>query len=392
MSRRPERPTPASRAANAASDKAAASERSRALQARADKPAAAKSSSPRGAKVSAKVSERGVPPKNGERGFLSDKPPTRSPSARSTTESVGGKRPGPNPAANMVEKVPSPRPQAVVHAAVVAAPVKSPRPPRVAKAPVERIETPGGALWLWGRHAVEAALANPERTVIRLLITPEAQASFDAHEGELPKVELAGTVLPEVVDRAVIDALLGATTVHQGLALLVKPLPDVGVEDLIRLAEGRPTAVIVVLDQVTDPHNVGAVLRTAAAFGAVGLLVQDRHTPDESGALAKAASGALERVTVARVSNLVRALDTLRESGFWVAGLAADGAGTLASAKLSGKVVLALGSEGQGLRRLTREHCDLVVRLPMAPDGMESLNVSVAAAIALYEVAREGLE
>jgi len=261
------------------------------------------------------------------------------------------------------------------------------RPPRPEKPAVAKIETPGGALWLWGRHAVEAALLNPDRTVIRLLVTPEAQGHLEASQGEL-----GGTVLPEVVEKATLDALLGATTVHQGLALLVRPLPDVGVEDVIRLAEDRRDAVIVVLDQVTDPHNVGAVLRTAAAFGALALVVQDRHTPDESGVLAKAASGALERVTIARVSNLVRALDTLRANGFWVAGLAADGAATLASAKFSSKVVLALGSEGEGLRRLTREHCDLIVRLPMAKGGMESLNVSVAAAIALYEVSREGLE
>lgn len=259
--------------------------------------------------------------------------------------------------------------------------------PLTAKPPVAKIETPGGAFWLWGRHAVEAALQNGDRQTIRLLVTPEARESL-----EKESVEFAGTVIPEMVERAALDSLLGATTVHQGIALLVRPLPDVGVEDVIRLAEGRQTAVVVVLDQVTDPHNVGAVLRTAAAFGAVALLVQDRHTPDESGVLAKAASGALERVTVARVSNLVRALDTLRENGFWVAGLAADGASTLAAAKLSGKVVLALGSEGEGLRRLTREHCDLIVRLPMVPGGMESLNVSVAAAIALYEVSREGLE
>lgn len=315
-----------------------------------------------------------------DRAGFADKPRPAAKPYKAGSSKPGASRPTESPVKAAAPSVAPSRP-AHIEKPVAARPAVA-RPARVEKPGVTKIETPGGALWLWGRHAVEAALLNPERTVIRLLVTPEAQDTF----------EPGGTVLPEVVDRAVIDSLLGATTVHQGIALLVRPLPDVGVEDIIRLVEDRKSAVIVVLDQVTDPHNVGAVLRTAAAFGAVALLVQDRHTPDESGVLAKAASGALERVTVARVSNLVRALDTLRASGFWVAGLAADGTSTLASAKLSGKVVLTLGSEGEGLRRLTREHCDLIVRLPMAPGGMESLNVSVAAAIALYEVSREGLE
>lgn len=143
-----------------------------------------------------------------------------------------------------------------------------------------------------------------------------------------------------------------------------------------------------VLDQVTDPHNVGAVLRSAAAFGALAVVVPDRHAPDETGTLAKSASGALERMPLVRVSNLVRALEQLKDGGFWIAGLAAEGTTTLAQAKLSGKTALVLGSEGEGLRRLTREHCDYLVRLPMT-DAVESLNVSNAAAVALYELIRD---
>ncbi len=238
----------------------------------------------------------------------------------------------------------------------------------------------GASFWLYGTHAVIAALANPERRFRRLVATAEAAKGL---------VDLRLAVPVETVERVEIDRLLLPGSVHQGLAALVEPLAALGIEDVGRMGAAQEACVVVVLDQVTDPHNVGAILRSAAAFGALAVVVPDRHAPEETGALAKAASGALERMPLVRVTNVVRALDELKQAGFWAAGLAADAPKTLAEAKLTGRIVLALGAEGEGLRRLTREHCDHLVRLPMTGE-MESLNVSNAAAVALYELAREG--
>lgn len=240
-------------------------------------------------------------------------------------------------------------------------------------------------VWLYGRHPVEAALANPDRRVRRLVATAEAAASLPAD------LLTERGLQPESVARADLDAFLPAGAVHQGLALKVDALPALAPDDIIAAAQDGP-AVVIVLDQVTDPHNVGAVLRSAAAFGARAVVIQDRHSPDETGVLAKAASGALERVPLVRVSNLTRALDRFRDSGFWTAGLAADARHTVAGANLPDRVVLVLGSEGQGMRRLTREHCDHLIRLPMVAGAMESLNVSNAAAVALYAVTHAALE
>jgi 23S rRNA (guanosine2251-2'-O)-methyltransferase len=193
-------------------------------------------------------------------------------------------------------------------------------------------------------------------------------------------------------DRATLDELLGPGAVHQGLALRAGPLPELTADDLVARSTDQDDAVVLVLDQVTDPHNVGAILRSAAAFGALAVMVQDRHSPEQTGVLAKSASGTLEKVPLVRVPNLVRALETLKKGGFWIAGLAADGPTTIAGAKLSGKIALCLGSEGEGLRRLTREACDHLLRLPMVPGAVESLNVSNAAAVALYAARQSSLE
>jgi len=168
---------------------------------------------------------------------------------------------------------------------------------------------------------------------------------------------------------------------HQGLVIEVEPLEDLWLGDVLSGAPER--ALLLVLDQVTDPHNVGAILRSAAAFGAVGIVTQDRHSPPESGALAKAASGALERVPWARVVNLARALDEIGEAGFWRVGLAGEAEMELKDALGPPRIALVLGAEGPGLRPNTREHCDAVARLPISGE-VESLNVSNAAAVALY--------
>ena len=236
---------------------------------------------------------------------------------------------------------------------------------------------PGGPYWLYGHHAVAAALANPDRKILRL-----AQAGAE----EVPVVEGHEW---EQVPPDVLEGWLPPRAVHQGLAAKVHPLPDRGIEDVIAEAEGQAHAQVMILDQVTDPQNVGAILRSAAAFGALAVILTERNAAPESGALAKAASGALEHVPLIRVTNLSRAIELLKKGGFWIAGLAAEGTQTLADAKLTGKVGLALGAEGAGLRRLTREHCDLLVRLPTG-GPIDHLNVSNAAAVALYELVRQG--
>ena len=235
---------------------------------------------------------------------------------------------------------------------------------------------PGGPYWLYGHHAVAAALENPERKVLRLAHVPGTETPAADGGGEW-----------EQVPRDVLESWLPPGAVHQGLAIKVHPLPDHGIEDVIAAAEGQENAYVMILDQVTDPQNVGAILRSAAAFGALAVILTERNAAPESGSLAKAASGALEHVPLVRVTNLSRALELLKKGGFWIAGLAAEAGKTLAEAKLTGKVGLALGAEGPGLRRLTREHCDLLVRLPTG-GPIDHLNVSNAAAVALYELAR----
>lgn len=262
-----------------------------------------------------------------------------------------------------------------------AAPPRRHRPAARAEAPRGREGggAEGGGLWLHGLHAVAAALANPARRLRRLLVTAEAEAAL------AERVPPPWRIAPERTDRGRFATFLPPDTVHQGAALLAEPLPDLPLDRVLEQAGGGP---VLVLDQVTDPRNVGAILRSAAAFGAAAVVMQDRHAPPETGALARAASGALEAVPVVRVVNLARALAALKEEGFWVVGLEAGAPVTLAQAGLAGRrVALVLGAEGEGMRRLTRENCDELARLPIS-QAMESLNVSAAAAVALYELAR----
>ena len=231
-----------------------------------------------------------------------------------------------------------------------------------------------GRFWLYGTHAAKAALANPRRKVHRVLATE--------HTREL----LPGDARAEILTPDAISRLLPQGAVHQGIALLCEPLPGLNLEDEIAL---KPPGerLVVVLDQVTDPHNEGAILRSAAAFGAAAVVVQDRHAPPESGVLAKAASGALDLVPRVQVVNIARTLERLGRMGFWRIALASDGDSTLAQAGTKGDMALVLGAEGAGLRRLVREHCDVSAHIPIASE-IGSLNVSNAAAIALYELSR----
>ena len=237
---------------------------------------------------------------------------------------------------------------------------------------------------VYGRHAVQTALANPRRRIVAIRHTPAAAEALAAILHGLPAARRSALPPPEALDRADAEAGIPADAVHQGLILKVEPLPDVDLGDLIAGWEGLDDVVVVVLDQVTDPHNVGAVLRSAAAFGAAALVMQDRHGPPATGTLAKAASGALDVVPMARVVNLARALRDLQEAGFWCTGLAEEGRVDLDRVDLRGRCALVLGAEGGGLRRLTRETCDALARLPTVPP-IGSLNVSAAAAVALYQ-------
>jgi 23S rRNA (guanosine2251-2'-O)-methyltransferase len=245
-----------------------------------------------------------------------------------------------------------------------------------------------GEDWLYGRHAVKAALANPQRRwrSLAVLAGQEDEAASLVADA---RAERRGTAPPiDVLDRAALEAMLPEGAVHQGLALQVEPLDPVDLDDLLRavaVTEGR--ALIVMLDQVTDPHNVGAVLRSAAAFGAAAVIVAEHGAPPASAALAKAASGALDLVKLVRAVNLARTLDRLKQEGFWSCGLDENAPTLLSALDLGERAVLVLGSEGGGLRRLVRERCDTLARLPTRPD-MPSLNVSNAAAVALYELIR----
>jgi 23S rRNA (guanosine2251-2'-O)-methyltransferase len=222
---------------------------------------------------------------------------------------------------------------------------------------------------------VTAALANPNRTVRKIWGTREALAALD-----LPPV------LPVTfADVADLGRLVPADAPHQGLVAEVDPLEDIWLGDLLHEAQDNQRP-LVVLDQVTDPHNVGAILRSAAAFDAVGIVTQDRHAPPESGTVARSASGALETVPWVRVVNLARALEEIAEAGFWRIGLTGHANQTLAQAMGTQRICIVLGAEGEGMRQNTEAHCDELAKLPISPK-VESLNVSNAAAIALYAVA-----
>jgi 23S rRNA (guanosine2251-2'-O)-methyltransferase len=228
---------------------------------------------------------------------------------------------------------------------------------------------------LYGWHTVKEALANPARHIRHLLATENALRRL-ADEGIQPAAH-------ELVRPDAIAARLGPDAVHQGLLAEADPLPAPAVEEL------APTGIVLALDQITDPHNVGAVLRTAAAFGIAAVVTTARHSPEATGVLAKAASGALEHVPIVTVQNLARGLTVLRDRGFRLVGLDSDGVADLASVAPRPPLVLVLGAEGKGLRQLTRATCDVVARIDLS-GPIRSLNVSNAAALAMYVATRAG--
>ncbi|HMN72011.1 MAG TPA: RNA methyltransferase [Rhodoblastus sp.] len=223
---------------------------------------------------------------------------------------------------------------------------------------------------LYGVHAVREALRVKRRKLLALYATAAAGERIAADA-------VAAGLQPQIVEAADLDRRLGAGAVHQGLLLEARPLPALDLSEI----ESR-SGIVLVLDQITDPHNVGAILRTAAAFAVDALVVTERHAPDFSGVLAKTASGGLEHVPVVAIVNLARAMEELGEMGYLRVGLDSEGAASLEDMALSRPLALALGAEGAGLRRLTREKCDLVARLDM-PGAIKSLNVSNACAVAL---------
>jgi 23S rRNA (guanosine2251-2'-O)-methyltransferase len=223
---------------------------------------------------------------------------------------------------------------------------------------------------IYGYHAVREALRARKRVLLDLFATTAAAEKLSQ------EIRDSG-VHVHIVEAETLSARLGPDSVHQGALLEARPLPDLDISEIV-----ENSGLVLALDQITDPHNVGAILRTAAAFGVDAIIATDRHAPEFSGVLAKTASGGLEHVPIVEVVNLARALDQLGEAGYWRVGLDSEGPASLEQTALSRPTVLVLGAEGKGLRRLTRERCDVLARLDM-PGPIKSLNVSNACAVAL---------
>ncbi|MBW8309312.1 MAG: 23S rRNA (guanosine(2251)-2'-O)-methyltransferase RlmB [Candidatus Paracaedibacteraceae bacterium] len=229
--------------------------------------------------------------------------------------------------------------------------------------------------FMYGIHPCTAALNNPDRQIEEVIY------SSDKILEKLPP--LPRSLKTRQADKNWFDKTLGQEAVHQGIALRLSALDPLGINDLASIE--MPNQLVVILDQVSDPHNVGAIIRTAAAFGAKALVMTDRHAPEETGVLAKSASGALELVPIMRYANLANAIQELKDIGFWMYGFAESGTQFLSEVKFSGKVGLIMGAEGSGMRELTKKNCDFLVKLETA-DQFSTLNVSNAAAIAMHQV------
>lgn len=260
------------------------------------------------------------------------------------------------------------------------------RPAREERAPREPKVSLGPRANLFGLHAVREAWLNPKRSVHAIYLSEQNEAQFEA---VIEKANSKGLGRPQVkiLSKEDFERLVGRDTVHQGAAMSAAPLEEAFIQDLISIGaakeESGEKSVILMLDQVTDPHNVGAILRSACAFGADGVVMQRRHAPELEGIVAKTASGAAEHIPVAYETNLSRTLEELAAAGYTVIGLDEHSDTSLGDVEVPAKAVLILGAEGDGMRRLIREHCDVLVTLPTRLP-IASLNVSNAAAVALY--------
>lgn len=223
---------------------------------------------------------------------------------------------------------------------------------------------------LFGKHPCFAALGNPMRKIKAVYATKNTAEELKEYKN-IP--------IPKIIDAKAFESMLPQGATHQGIAVEVAPLPEKTLEDIM------PKSPIIILDQITDPHNIGAILRSAAAFGAEGIVIQKDNSPGETGVIAKSASGALEVVPIIKATNLKREIDLLKKNGYWCVGLDGKADKTLKEIDLSGKVAFIFGAEGKGLRRLTVENCDYITKLPIS-DKVESLNVSNAVAITLYHL------
>ncbi|MBM3602746.1 MAG: 23S rRNA (guanosine(2251)-2'-O)-methyltransferase RlmB [Alphaproteobacteria bacterium] len=240
--------------------------------------------------------------------------------------------------------------------------------------------TPAGGDWLYGRHTVLAALKNPARRLGRMYWT-EAIAA----DQELATAATARQLFPTVVTPAELARWLPPSAVHQGVALQAAALPQPHLADFLDDLPAEQGGTLLLLDQVVDPQNLGSLLRSAAAFGALAVVMPHDRSPPLSGSMAKAASGALELVPIITVANLGQAMTRAKDAGFWCVGLDEGGQKTLDQVDLGNRIALVLGAEGAGLRRLTRDHCDLIAQLPTNP-AFPTLNAAVAGAIALYQL------
>jgi 23S rRNA (guanosine2251-2'-O)-methyltransferase len=246
-------------------------------------------------------------------------------------------------------------------------------------------------LVLWGRHPTFGAINNPLREIYKIFCSENSFLNLHDHIQKINSNKSERLPRVEILSIQELNLLVPVEAVHQGFVVIVRELPDIGLDHFLDQHNTSSNFTLVILDQVTDPHNVGAILRSAAAFGAAGMIVQKRNAPEVDGVLAKSASGATEFLPVFRVTNISRTIRQLQEKEIWCLGLAGEAESSIVAAPIQGRIAVVLGAEGTGLRRLTREVCDQLVHLPTAAH-FSTLNVSNAASIVLYEIKRRNLE